>query len=482
MSNAFNFSGSSKQEWVEKISADLKDGVYSDLIKTVNGLNIEPAIKAEDLHGNFASLTSPSDWKLMIPHGEAMSGDLLEGVDIFSSENWVDSALPLYYDGIGAPSEGDWSFENIDINDPSYTHDRVGRIRISKEEQKKGFLGQFCTELKSQSLKAENLVVEVNAGTDFFLHVSFIRSLRLALESVFDGSCPTIVCRCEGADIAEGEKDYTNLLRLTTKAMASVIGGTDILFLTSFDGRNTADGLRWSRNISHLLRYESHLSGISDAIAGSYSVEQLCTQWLEGCEVSLSASSSITDTAYTSPEGIRFHKRYSNADTSDLSHLDFISGIPPYLRGPYSSMYRIRPWTIRQYAGFSTAEESNAFYRRNLAAGQKGLSVAFDLATHRGYDSDHERVYGDVGMAGVAIDTVEDMKILFDQIPLDVMSVSMTMNGAVLPILAFYIIAAEEQGVKPEQLKGTIQNDILKRKTDRFLPQPMKNFRPTLTQ
>ena len=147
---------------------------------------------------------------------------------------------------------------------------------------------------------------------------------------------------------------------------------------------------------------------------------------------------------------------------ADFEHLDWAAGIPPFLRGPYSTMYVLRPWTIRQYAGFSTAEESNAFYRRNLAAGQKGLSVAFDLATHRGYDSDHERVRGDVGKAGVAIDSVEDMKILFDQIPLDQMSVSMTMNGAVLPIMAFYIVAAEEQGVKTTQLSGTIQNDILK--------------------
>ncbi|WP_423819230.1 methylmalonyl-CoA mutase [Salinimicrobium sp. TIG7-5_MAKvit] len=156
-------------------------------------------------------------------------------------------------------------------------------------------------------------------------------------------------------------------------------------------------------------------------------------------------------------------KRPENTcEYKDLPHLNFAAGIPPYLRGPYSTMYVMRPWTIRQYAGFSTAEESNAFYRRNLAAGQKGLSVAFDLPTHRGYDSDHERVVGDVGKAGVAIDSVEDMKVLFDQIPLDQMSVSMTMNGAVLPILAFYIVAAEEQGVKPALLSGTIQNDILK--------------------
>ncbi len=175
-------------------------------------------------------------------------------------------------------------------------------------------------------------------------------------------------------------------------------------------------------------------------------------------------------------EKIEVKSHYTKEDLEDLKHLDFVAGIAPNLRGPYSTMYVRRPWTIRQYAGFSTAEESNAFYRRNLAAGQKGLSVAFDLATHRGYDSDHDRVVGDVGKAGVAIDSVEDMKVLFDQIPLDKMSVSMTMNGAVLPIMAFYIVAAEEQGVKAEQLSGTIQNDILKefmvRNTYIYPPQP----------
>ena len=165
---------------------------------------------------------------------------------------------------------------------------------------------------------------------------------------------------------------------------------------------------------------------------------------------------------FQTAETIDIKEKYSKEDIANLHHLNFVAGIAPNLRGPYSTMYVRRPWTIRQYAGFSTAEDSNAFYRRNLAAGQKGLSVAFDLATHRGYDSDHERVEGDVGKAGVAIDSVEDMKILFDQIPLDKMSVSMTMNGAVLPIMAFYIVAAEEQGVAPEALTGTIQNDILK--------------------
>lgn len=166
--------------------------------------------------------------------------------------------------------------------------------------------------------------------------------------------------------------------------------------------------------------------------------------------------------SWVSPEKIEIKTDYSATDIENKNLGDLQAGLPPYLRGPYATMYTVRPWTIRQYAGFSTAAESNAFYRRNLAAGQKGLSVAFDLATHRGYDSDHPRVAGDVGKAGVAIDSVLDMKILFDQIPLDKMSVSMTMNGAVIPIMAFYIVAAEEQGVKPGQLSGTIQNDILK--------------------
>jgi methylmalonyl-CoA mutase len=174
------------------------------------------------------------------------------------------------------------------------------------------------------------------------------------------------------------------------------------------------------------------------------------------------ASRAESRESFLTAEGIEVKQNYTKEDLNDLEHLGFAAGFTPNLRGPYSTMFVRRPWTVRQYAGFSTAEESNAFYRRNLAAGQKGLSVAFDLATHRGYDSDHERVAGDVGKAGVAIDSVEDMKVLFDQIPLDEMSVSMTMNGAVLPIMAFYIVAAEEQGVSIDKLSGTIQNDILK--------------------
>lgn len=189
-----------------------------------------------------------------------------------------------------------------------------------------------------------------------------------------------------------------------------------------------------------------------------------------------SAGGQADELTWDTPEQIPVRPLYSAADIKGLEHLNTMPGMPPFLRGPYATMYRMRPWTIRQYAGFSTAKDSNAFYRRNLAAGQMGLSIAFDLSTHRGYDSDHPRVAGDVGMAGVAIDSIHDMRTLFDGIPLDRMSVSMTMNGAVLPIMALYIVAAEEQGVKPEQLAGTIQNDILKefmvRNTYIYPPEP----------
>jgi methylmalonyl-CoA mutase len=197
---------------------------------------------------------------------------------------------------------------------------------------------------------------------------------------------------------------------------------------------------------------------------------------LDGGRTAPAKAAAVDAVAYEAPEGIAIKPVYNAADTAGLDFLDTFPGIPPYLRGPYPAMYALQPWTVRQYAGFSTAEDSNAFYRRNIAAGQKGLSVAFDLATHRGYDSDHPRVRGDVGMAGVAIDSIYDMRTLFSGIPLEQMSVSMTMNGAVLPVLALFIVAGEEQGVPPEKLAGTIQNDILKefmvRNTYIYPPEP----------
>ena len=268
----------------------------------------------------------------------------------------------------------------------------------------------------------------------YFFDIAVLRFVRYVLEQ-HQGQ-PQIQVVAKGINDQDA---YTDLLRLSTQALAGVLGGANTIVLQPINHDQTKDAQRWARNILHLIREESRLEIREDFGKGAYFIEQITQQLFSACGM---------DKALTNRELLDIEK--------------FGPGLAPFKGGPYASMYTIRPWTIRQYAGFSTATESNAFYRRNLAAGQKGLSVAFDLATHRGYDSDHARVTGDVGKAGVAIDSVEDMKQLFDQIPLDQMSVSMTMNGAVLPIMAFYIVAAEEQGVATEKLSGTIQNDILK--------------------
>jgi methylmalonyl-CoA mutase len=304
-------------------------------------------------------------------------------------------------------------------------------------------------------------------GTDFFIEQAKLKALRSIWAEI--SSTEVLIHTRSNPWISESFKPHSNMLKSTTAAMAAIAGGCDALTVYP-EQESDATMNRIARNVSNILREESHFDKVSDATAGSYYIDALTQEIIKQVtsklKLELSASSlklqASSLAAWKSPEEIEIKPSYSEKDTKNFTHLNFTAGLPPYLRGPYATMYTIRPWTVRQYAGFSTARDSNAFYRRNLAAGQRGLSVAFDLATHRGYDSDHERVSGDVGKAGVAIDSVLDMKILFDQIPLDKMSVSMTMNGAVIPILAFYIVAAEEQGVKPEQLNGTIQNDILK--------------------
>ena len=265
--------------------------------------------------------------------------------------------------------------------------------------------------------------------------------------------------------------------------MSAIFGGANAIMLNAYNSsfeKSTDFSERIARNQQTILRKESYLDKVEDPTKGSYYIDYLIQELLQDFEIQSEKEEKKATTKWESSEGIEIHNRYTKKDISNTEHLNFVAGIAPNLRGPYSTMYVMQPWTIRQYAGFSTAEESNHFYRKNLAAGQKGLSVAFDLPTHRGYDSDHERVTGDVGKAGVAIDSVEDMKILFDQIPLDQMSVSMTMNGAVLPIMAFYVVAAEEQGVSLDQLSGTIQNDILKefmvRNTYIYPPKPSMRF------
>jgi methylmalonyl-CoA mutase len=318
-------------------------------------------------------------------------------------------------------------------------------------------------------------------GDDLFVEAARIRAFREAWASVVSGFAPTHACshntwiQAVVSYPPDAKSPYDNCIRATLQAICAIAGGCDGLSIPAPalpEGNVLAR--RIARNIHNLLRDESFLARVADPLGGSYTVEQLTSTLVNALAASheprdtslstqkLEAHGSQLVAGIPNREEIPLRSFYARVDAEQLEHLKFGAGTPPYLRGPYASMYAIRPWTIRQYAGFSTAEASNAFYRRNLAAGQMGLSVAFDLATHRGYDSDHSRVKGDVGKAGVAISSVEDMKILFDRIPLDKMSVSMTMNGAVLPIMAFFIVAAEEQGVKPEDLQGTIQNDILK--------------------
>lgn len=365
-----------------------------------------------------------------------------------------------------------WSTPPVTVKNIQHNFDAYKNFKALTVEIPEGtIINQLktCIDFSKQHPNAYTLIgFSLPIGTDFFLEIAKLKALRslwkqlTAVDNIF-------IHVQSNAWIKDTFQPHGNLLKSTTAGMAAVAGGCDALTIFPEDEHESISN-RIARNVSNILREESHFNKVADATAGSYYVESLVNQLITSSQISgfdstqpdKNLTSTIHHPIWQSPEQIEIKPEYSITDMEGLVSTEFTSGLPPYLRGPYASMYTIRPWTVRQYAGFSTATESNAFYRRNLAAGQRGLSVAFDLATHRGYDSDHPRVTGDVGKAGVAIDSVLDMKILFDQIPLDKMSVSMTMNGAVIPILAFYIVAAEEQGVKPNQLTGTIQNDILK--------------------
>jgi methylmalonyl-CoA mutase len=337
------------------------------------------------------------------------------------------------------------------------------------------------TAIIAQGLSVDDACARIqfrlHLGDDLFAEAARIRAFRSAWAMVVDEFDPAHDCSHNTwiQAVVHYPKDvgspHENVIRATLQAFSAIAGGCDGLTIPApVLPEGDVLARRIVRNIHNLLRDESFLARVADPLGGSYTVEKLTAVMAGQCAdpANGSALQGATDNRQATTDNLANREEiplksfYTRVDLDGMEHLNFAAGIPPYLRGPYGSMYAIRPWTIRQYAGFSTAEASNAFYRRNLAAGQMGLSVAFDLATHRGYDSDHPRVKGDVGKAGVAISSVEDMKILFDSIPLDKMSVSMTMNGAVLPIMAFFIVAAEEQGVDPALLQGTIQNDILK--------------------
>ena len=322
-------------------------------------------------------------------------------------------------------------------------------------------------------------------GTQYFMELAKLKAFRMLWRMLGDAN-KIISHRTNEVHVhtrssrPDNLQPQINLISTTTVSLSAILGGADAITISPYDEANVVMN-RVARNVSNIFREEAYIDRVADPVAGSYALESMIHTMATSARdkfqsainnrISLdfgAVTQSVTDNegigyhAKPSPEKIDIKPVYNSTDLEQVKHLHYDAGLPPYVRGPYATMYTSRPWTIRQYAGFSTAKESNEFYKKNIAAGQRGLSVAFDLATHRGYDSDHPRVTGDVGKAGVAIDSVDDMKILFEKIPLDAMSVSMTMNGAVLPIMAFYIVAAEEQGVQPQQLTGTIQNDILK--------------------
>jgi methylmalonyl-CoA mutase len=516
------FSPTTKGEWLAMVQKIAKGEDISKFL-TYNpfpGIDVSAYETAEDgFEKEFISIENGEPFQVCLPmdlkdkNWEALTKNGVESVDFF----YDSMPLPLSLKGlkiyatIGVPDiEAIQNFKahtpggSITLkisNDPEYYTKAILYLiqnpiagfknlcidiaswqNLNDQDQLEQALMQlnwFIKERKNHPQGVNDIFFRLPLGTDFYLNIAKIRALK---QGWFHFLKHHNLPLCEPFIIAEthdlskeNAETEQNLIRATTMAFAAISGGANVFVvkgLNDIEKQSQGFALRMIRNIQLLLKEESFTDVVIDPAKGSYFIEKLTKELFLKNLQGFQNLGGLTPTYYeTQPkkiittktlEGFDLKSSFNYEDIKDFGFDKFGAGTPPYLRGPYGSMYVQKPWTIRQYAGFSTAEESNAFYRRNLAAGQMGLSVAFDLATHRGYDSDHPRVTGDVGMAGVAIDSVEDMKILFDQIPLDKMSVSMTMNGAVIPIMAFYIVAAEEQGVKPEQLSGTIQNDILK--------------------
>ncbi len=493
MSKLFNeFSPVSLTAWKEKIQADHKGINYKEkLVSQVEGIEINALYHQENSPQNNP-IDSTRDW------------DIYQLIDGSNPSKANQAALKALTNGATAlcidnPNDlgtifNDILIQHIRVDFKNYSSSTIKDFEmliqkrgLDKQSIKGAFHGKengdlpnfFYHSILAEGKTPQEQIVDAlnqgkkhqekkqfifSVGSNYFLEIAKLRAFRILWKQE-TGENPYIFAQNELKNKTE-KFAYNNLLRSATEGMSAIFGGCDGLLIYPynhpFEAANEFSD-RIARNQQNIFKEECYFNKVQDPGAGAYYIESLTAELLKEFEVETSSTTSPPKSEkWLTPEQIEVNSVYTSADLEKTEHTNFVSGIAPNLRGPYSTMYVMRPWTIRQYAGFSTAEESNAFYRRNLAAGQKGLSVAFDLATHRGYDSDHERVEGDVGKAGVAVDSVEDMKILFNQIPLDKMSVSMTMNGAVLPIMAFYIVAAEQQGIKPEKLAGTIQNDILK--------------------
>lgn len=478
------FNPVSKKEWKKKILSDLNKINYSkSLVSKIDGIKIEPIYHADDTiiipHCHF-----PEKWE---------SYQLINAKDPKEGNKIALEALQNGISGLcfSQPNKLDILLENIEIEhvridfkDYSSNFPEIWK-KFSKKKNVKGAFHGIENSLllntiiaKGKTIKEEikyafeegkkykkNIQFHFEVGSNYFLEIAKLKAFRILWKNK-TGNDPFIFTSTKASNKKE-EYPYNNIIRTTTECMSAIFGGANAIMINSYNYPfeiPTKFSTRIARNQQNILRKESYLENVIDPSKGSYYIEYLIHKLLKDFKINDRKEPETTseNKTWLTAENIQIKNQYTKKDIADIEHINFVAGIAPNLRGPYSSMYTIRPWTIRQYAGFSTAEESNRFYKKNLKAGQNGLSVAFDLATHRGYDSDHKRVIGDVGMAGVAIDSVEDMKTLFQDIPLDKVSVSMTMNGAVLPVLAFYIVAAEEQNVNVKQLSGTIQNDILK--------------------
>ena len=464
----------SLQEWNEKIIKDLKGSNYrKKLVSFTEGIEINPVYSDENIE-KIHPINFPSDW---------ISFQEIDAIHAKTANQKALLALNNDVSGLSFrnPNNLDVLLEGISVNDISirftdYNVDFINEWKyycninsitttaITDENTIIPIEGTSKDQINSAVELGQNhegeIFFQFDIGSNFFLEIAKLKAFRVLWKSKTKKDAFIFTQTLKNNK--ETEFEYNNLIRTTTECMSAIFGGANGILIHSFSKDSTDFSERIARNQQTILRKESCLDKVKNPTKGAYYVEYLVTELLKGNEICEIEKEKSNISEWILAEGIKIKSEYNKDDLKDVEHTNFVAGIAPNLRGPYSTMYVTRPWTIRQYAGFSTAEESNAFYKKNLEAGQKGLSVAFDLATHRGYDSDHERVVGDVGMAGVAIDSVEDMKILFNQIPLDKISVSMTMNGAVLPILAFYIVAAEEQGVSSDKLSGTIQNDILK--------------------